>query len=337
MTSRVIDFYTHFMPAGHLDAYQALATDRGMVKRLAGVPMLHDLEARRRLIGQWQGYQQVLAPCPPGPESIGEAKDRPPYARMINEGLAALCREYPDEFPAFVACLPLDDMEMALTELEYARQLGAKGVQIYTNVGGKAIDAPMFEPLYAELAQRDLPIWLHPARSAKFSDYPTEDGSQYEIWQVIGWPYETAACIARLVFSGLMDRHPDLKIVTHHLGGIIPYLEGRIGPLWDQLGARTEGAAYGEILKNLQARPIDYFRRIYGDTAVGGSAGAMRCGIDFFTPEHVLFASDCPFDPEGGPGFIREGLRALGELELSVQARTNIQSANALRLLHIGA
>ena len=149
----------------------------------------------------------------------------------------------------------------------------------------------------------------------------------YEIWQVMGWPYETAACIARLVFSGVFDRHPGLNIVTHHLGGVIPYLEGRIGPLWDQLGSRTDGAegeAYAERLKSLKMRPVDYFRRL-----------PLRCGIDFFGPGRVMFASDCPFDPEGGPGFIREGLRAMGELELDAATRAAILSGNARSLLRI--
>lgn len=336
MADRIIDLYTHFMPPGHLEKYAALSRDRGMVKRQTSIPMLHDLEARLRLVGQWPGYQQVLSPCPPGPELMGAPEDRAPLARFINEGLAETCRKHPDAFPAFVAAVPLDDIDAAIRELEYAADhLGARGVQIFTNVRGKALDAPEFEPLFAALAARGLATFLHPARPSSFADYATEDRSQYEIWQVIGWPYETAACIARLVFSGVMRRHPDLNIVTHHLGGIIPYLEGRIGPLWDQLGARTEGDQYAGVLETLVDRPIDYFRRIHADTAVGGSAGALRCGIDFFGPDHVLFASDCPFDPEGGPGFIREGMRALRQLGLTPETRTKIQSGNARALLRI--
>jgi predicted TIM-barrel fold metal-dependent hydrolase len=339
MTDRIIDIYTHFMPPGHLERYQALGKEPGLAKRIASIPMLHDLEARLRLVRSWEGYQQVLAPAPPGPEKMGGAKDHAPLARFINEGLAEVCRRYPDAFPAFVAAVPLHDAEAAIVEMDYAvTQLGARGAQIYTNVSGLALDAPKFEPLFAALAARGLPAFLHPARPAAFADYAAEDASQYEIWQVLGWPYETAACVARLVFSGVMDRHPGLTIVTHHLGGIIPYLEGRIGPLWDQLGTRTDGAqgeAYGAILKSLKRRPVDYFRRLHADTAVGGSAGALRCGIDFFGPERVMFASDCPFDPEGGPGFIREGLRALGALDLTAEARAAIQSGNARAFLKI--
>ncbi len=336
MSERIIDLYTHIMPPGYLEQYERVQKDRGMAKRIGSIAMLHDIEARLRLVGQRPGYQQVISPAPPGPERLGEPKDRAGLARFMNEGLAELCRRHPDAFPAFVAAVPLDDIDAALGEIEYAQtHLGARGVQIYTNMCGKPLDGPEFEPLFAALSERDLPAFLHPARSAHFADYAGEDTSRYEIWQVIGWPYETAACIARLVFSGVMDRHPGLKIVTHHLGGIIPYLEGRIGPLWDQLGSRSEGTENSNVLASLKARPLDYFRRLYADTAIGGSAGAMRCGIDFFGPDHVLFASDCPFDPEGGPGFIRECLRALDDVDLAPEIRLQIASGNARQLLHI--
>ncbi len=339
MTGRIIDIYTHFMPPGHLEKYQALGREPGLVKRIASINTLHDLEARRRLVGRWEGYQQVLAPAPPRPEKMGGPQDHAPLARFINEGLAEICRRYPDAFPAFVAALPLHDADAAIAEMAYAADhLGARGVQIYTNVAGQALDAPNFDKLFAALSARSLPVFLHPARPASFADYAGEPASRYEIWQVLGWPYETAACIARLVFSGVLDRHPGLNIVTHHLGGIIPYLEGRIGPLWDQLGSRTDGAegdSYRAILRSLKLRPVDYFRRLHADAAVGGSAGALRCGIDFFGPDRVMFASDCPFDPEGGPGFIRDGLRALDALGLETGPRNRIAHGNACALLRI--
>ena len=336
MSDRVIDLYTHFMPAGYLDKFRALSKEPGMVKRLGSIQMAHDLEARRRLVGDWPGYQQILSPMPPGPEKLGDPAGRPALARFMNEGLAELVRRFPDEFPAFVAAVPLDNVEAAITELAYAvDHLGARGVQIYTNVAGTPLDRPEFEPLFAELSRRGLPAFLHPTRGAGFADYETEVGSRFEIWQVMGWPFETGACIARLVFSGVMDRHPGLEIVTHHLGGIIPYLEGRIGPLWDQLGSRTEGEGDAGVLKSLKMRPLDYFKRIYGDTAVGGASGVIRCGLEFFGPDRVLFASDCPFDPEGGPGFIRDGMRALASLDLPADVREKIQFRNARTLLSI--
>lgn len=334
---RIVDLYTHIMPSGYMDKFQALAVDRGLAKRFISIPMLYDIEARRRMMGQWECYQQILSPTPPGLERMGEAKDRPALSRFVNEGLAELCRKYPDEFPAFTAVISLDDVDTAIVELEYAvKHLGARGVQLFTNVLGKPLDRPEFDPLFKAIVDLGIVVLLHPTRAPSFADYPTEDRSEYEIWQVIGWPYDTAACIARLVFSGVMDRYPDLKIVTHHLGGIIPYLEGRIS--WEQLGSRTDGELgekYENILKSLKMQPIEYFRRIYGDTAVCGSSNALRCGLAFFGENRVLFGSDCPFDPEGGPSCIRDALRALDELELDHDTRMRIKSRNTLSLMRI--
>ena len=177
---------------------------------------------------------------------------------------------------------------------------------------------------------------MHPARDARTADYPGEATSKYEIWQVLGWPYETSVAMARLVFSGLFDKLPAVRIVTHHLGAMIPYFEGRVGPLWDQLGTRTSDEDYSGIVAAMQAkgrRPIDYFRLFYNDTAVGGSCSAIRCGLDFFGAERVLFATDCPFDPEGGPMFIRETIAALDRLELPDRERDLVYFRNALALV----
>src|SRR5690606_15172333 len=117
------------------------------------------------------------------------------------------------------------------------------------NVNGKALDAPEFRPLFELMAQYDKPIWVHPARGPKHTDYLAEDESQYEIWWTFGWPYETSAFMARLVFSKILDEFPSLKIITHHAGGMAPFFEGRVGPGWDQLGARTTSVDYKPLLK----------------------------------------------------------------------------------------
>ena len=118
-------------------------------------------------------------------------------------------------------------------------KMGALGVQIYTNVAGKPLDHPDFDPFWKAMNKTGTPIWMHPSRTASFPDYQTESKSKYEIWWTLGWSYETAAAMSRLVFSGIMDKYPKLKIITHHFGGIVPMLEGRLGPGWDQIGART--------------------------------------------------------------------------------------------------
>ena len=106
-----------------------------------------------------------------------------------------------------------------------------------TNVTGKPIDRPQYLPFWKKMNELGKPIWLHPARGAEMADYIDEKKSLYEIWWTFGWSYETATAMTRLVYSKIMDNHPNLKIITHHFGGIVPMLEGRIGPGWDVLGS----------------------------------------------------------------------------------------------------
>jgi aminocarboxymuconate-semialdehyde decarboxylase len=141
--------------------------------------------------------------------------------------------------------------------------------------------------------------------------------------------------MARLVFSGMLQKLPDLKIITHHLGAMAPYFDARIGLGMDQMGARTVDEDYGALLKKLGKRPLDYFKMFYGDTSVNGSAPAIRCGLDFFGPDRVLFGTDCPFDPEGGPTFIRESIRAIDSLKLSEAVRNKVYFGNAHRMLRL--
>jgi aminocarboxymuconate-semialdehyde decarboxylase len=141
--------------------------------------------------------------------------------------------------------------------------------------------------------------------------------------------------MARIVFAGYFDKFPNLKIITHHMGGMIPYFEGRVGPGWDQLGARTSDEDLSAVLKSLKKRPLDYFKQFYADTALFGAVSGTKCGLDFFGADKVLFASDAPFDPEKGPGYIRQTIKLIEDLEISPEDKTKIFQDNAVRLLKL--
>ena len=229
----------------------------------------------------------------------------------------------------------MNNPDAAVAELERAiRELGARGVQIFTNAAGRPLDDAAFAPLFERMAAFDLPIFLHPARGADMPDYACEPKSRYEIWWMFGWPYETSTAMARLVFSGLFDRFPNIKVIAHHLGAMIPYFANRIQHGWAQLGKRTTDEDYTGILTRMRKPLLEYFRMFYGDTALFGSASGTRCGLDFFGAERVLFASDMPFDPEPGL-FIRETIGALESLKLDVHTSDMIYRRNAEKLLHL--
>ena len=341
MSARKIDIYNHVTPRPYAELMAEMSPGAsGMLKRNASIPMLSDMDARVRMMDQWPGYQQVLSIANPPVESMVGPADAPALVKLGNDELKKICDARPDKFPAWVASLPLNNVDASLEEMDRAIAQGARGVQVFTNIAGRALDNPEFFPIFQRATEHHkVPIWMHPARDAKRADYLDEDVSQYEIWQVLGWPYESSVAMARMVFSGLFDKLPDLRIITHHLGAMIPYFEGRVGPLWDQIGTRTVGEAgerYKNILGEMKAkgrRPVDYFKMFYNDTAVGGSASAIGCGLDFFGADHVLFASDCPFDPEGGPMFIRETIKALDAMPMPAADRHKIYCGNALCML----
>ena len=330
---RYIDAYNHFFPKRYYDALlETPAGTKDLGKRVRGIPALSNLDERRRVVGMFEDYAQVLSLGLPAVERLWGPDKAPEMARIGNDGLAEIVARHPDQFVGYSALLPMNVPEAAVREAEWVLANGANAVQIASNVNGRPLDEPEFWPIFEVIAKSGRPILLHPARTREMPDYPSEKHSKYEICSVLGWPYETGVTLARLVFSGIMDRYPDLKVIAHHLGGVIPYLEGRVGHSWDQLGARTSDEDYASLLKRLKKRPYDYFKDFYGDTAVEGARAATVCGLDFFGAEHVLFASDCPFDKEKGPGYIRSTIAVIESLGLTAADKERVCHGNARRM-----
>lgn len=332
-----IDIFNHIFPKSFYDKMLSVAPNaKDINKRVRNIPCIVDLDERFRIMDRFKDYVQII--CLPNPpiESLASSPLSTELAKLANDGMAELVSKHPDRFPGFIASLPMNDPEGLLKEARRAvKELGAVGVQIFTNVSGRPLDKPETMPLFDLMAELDRPIWMHPARGADFPDYKGEPKSHYEIWWTFGWPYETSVAMAHLVFSGLFDRHPDLKIITHHLGGMIPYFEGRVGPGWDQLGTRTSDEDYTLVLKKLKRPHLDYFKLFYADTAVFGSKEATICGLKFFGPERILFGSDSPFDPEKGSAYIRWTIEVIDRLEISSSDRQAIYEGNARRLMKL--
>lgn len=332
-----IDIFNHIFPRLFFDRMMEVAPNyKDMGKRVREVPVLVDLEARFRVMDQFEDYVQVICLASPPLEVLAGPELSPDLASMANDGMAEIVAKYPDRFPGFVASLPMNNPEAALKEINRAvGDLKAVGVQFFSNVNGRPLDLPEFKPLFKKMAEFDLPIWLHPARGANFPDYLTEKKSKYEIWWTLGWPYETSVAMSHLVFGCYFDDFPNLKIITHHMGGMIPYFEGRVGPGWDQLGSRTSDEDYTVVLKKLKKPHLEYFKMFLADTALFGSVSGTKCGLDFFGADNVLFASDSPFDPEKGPGYIRETIRVIDGLSISEEEKRKIYEGNARRLLKL--
>jgi aminocarboxymuconate-semialdehyde decarboxylase len=332
-----IDVFPHILPRKYFDRMlQVAPAGMQMQKRMSGIPVLVDLDLRLRMMDRHEGYVQVLTLANPPLEVVAGPAASPDLARLANDEMAAVVARHPDRFPGFVASLPMNNPEAAVAEIDRAiDRLGATGVQVFTNVNGRALDGPEYGGVFARMAEKRLPIWMHPARPATAADYAGEPRSKYDLWWAFGWPYETSVAMGRLVFSGLFDRHPELVVITHHLGAMIPFCEGRIGGGLDQLGSRTDDPDDAAARGRLRRRPIDYFRMFYGDTALFGAWHAMESGLAFFGADHVLFGTDFPFDPEKGPGFIRDTIAAMERVRASAEDKAKIYEGNARRLLRL--
>lgn len=330
-----IDLSAHILPKRYFDAVVAVAPPGFyMQKRVSGVPTLVDLDTRFRVMDQFEDYAQVLSLALPPIEAVAGPEKSPELARIANDELAALVAAHPNRFLAAVAGLPLNDVDATLRELDRAvGTLGLRGVQLFTHVNGMPLDDPAFLPVFEAVAHLDVPIWLHPARGATPPDYPAESKSRYEIWHVFGWPFDTTIAMTRIIFGGLLDRFPELKIITHHLGGTVPFLESRIKNAYDQFGARTADEDYAGLARSMPRHPHEYYRMFYADTALYGSPIALECGLAFFGPDHVVFGSDMPFDLEGGARYIRQTLAAIAEMRASEADKERVLHSNARRLL----
>jgi uncharacterized protein len=330
-----LDAFCHVLPKPYFDRLQRSSSDRAanLIKRTAAIRTLWDLDERLRVIEPFDDYAQIVSLAAPPLEALAEPTESIDLARLANDEMAELVRTRPETFAGFVAGLPLNAMDAALDEIDRAvQELGALGIQIYTHVNGVPLDDPRFEPLFARMAELDRAIWVHPARNSSWPDYPTERKSKYEVWWLFGWPYDTSAFMARLVFSGLMTRYPRLKVITHHAGGMVPFFSGRVGPGMDSFGARTPEDERELVESELEVRPIEAFRRFYADTAVFGAPHALRCAYEFFGSERMLFASDMPFDPVQG-SFIRDTIADVEALDVSDAERERIYERNARELL----
>jgi aminocarboxymuconate-semialdehyde decarboxylase len=147
------------------------------------------------------------------------------------------------------------------------------------------------------------------------------------MWWCFGWPYETSVAMSRLVLGGVFDRHPKLKIITHHMGGMIPYFDKRIEDGLSLLGTRTQTEDYSGIIPALKRPLIDYFHMFYADTALFGASRGLECGLDFFGVDHVVFASDAPLGPLATTC---DGVTGLGLEKAQLEA---VQHGNAEKLL----
>jgi predicted TIM-barrel fold metal-dependent hydrolase len=346
----IIDAHTHGMHGGSLDLL-AKAGGKWGEKRVEFAraqslrkPSFSDVKVRLEQMDRTGIDYQVFTAqwtfdCNLLP---GHVKRQLAYAQALNENLARFAAEAGGRLLG-IATVPLADYEEhGRKELERAlKELGLRAVAVSTNLLGKPIDLPEYEAFWAHAQELDVPVFIHPADAASNAGRPYED--EYDLMHNYGWPFESMLALSRLVFSGLMEKYPRLKVVGHHLGGGIPFYFGRTMETYTTATnvnwREPSDSSHEQLIRKIGRifdRPMfEYFARFYYDTAIGGSAPAIRCAYDVFGADRIVFATDAPFGPGTGEERLASYPGVIRSLGFSEAVNRKIFSENARRMLNL--
>jgi len=261
----------------------------------------------------------------------GDAATRLAIARALNDNMAKLMEDSKGRLLT-AGSIPLAGFEQGgRQEMERAiNALGLKAINLPSNINGTPLDLPEFEPFWAQAAEMDIPVYIHPRDPVGQTDRSYE--AEYDLTHNFGWPFETTLVLARLVFSGIMERYPTLKVVNHHLGGgMIPFFLGRT---YETYSPENDEAS-DRIGRPIPRALLDHFHRFYYDTAVGGSAAAIRCAYEVFGADQLVFATDAPWGPGGGESRLANYPKVIRSLGLSEAENKKIFEDNARRILNL--
>jgi 6-methylsalicylate decarboxylase len=253
----------------------------------------------------------VISTGPPG-AFRGRAADGRDLARRANDGLAEIVAAQPRRFAA-VGTLPLPDVDGALQELERIYdELSLDGVLLLTNVAGRYLGDPAWEPVFTALAEREAYVFVHPGLPPHPLPLP------HPVW-MYEFPFETVRAVANLIYSGTLERHPSIRFQLAHLGGAAPFLAHRLASLADREPERTGQAPAGALA---------YLERLYYDTGLTNNVPALAATLEVTSVDHVVFGTDWPYAALPQRGDPAPDLDALG-----AERRSAVEFANAAALV----
>jgi predicted TIM-barrel fold metal-dependent hydrolase len=321
-----IDFHNHFYPTAYINELKREEGYASVSKDEYGRLLIHytgdynvvvgphiDIEHRLKDMDKNDIDMQVLTLTTPGVEreSIERGKK---LAKLTNDGFADIIEKYPDRFTA-LATLPLQDPKAAVAELERSvADLGLKGAMLLSNVNGKPLDSPEFLPVYEKAMKLDVPLYIHP--TSPINDKSMED---YRLVPMIGFGIDTSLATIRLIMSGTLKKLQNLKLVASHVGGIFPFLRGRI---------ETCFKAYPECKVHISEPPSAYLKKIWMDSIIYDNHVLMSA-IAFSGVEKIMLGTDHPHQI----GDIQNAVQRIKNLDLTSDEKELILGGNAIKLL----
>ncbi len=310
---KVIDVHSHLYPKEWMAFLEGRPGSPTLVRtgptsmifyyegvRLATVsrPGHYDPGPRMKDLDEYRIDIQLISLTTPSVELIPEAEGVA-WAKKVNDYYAAVCQRYKGRlYP--LATLPYQNVKESVKEMERAlKDLGARGITLFSSIKEKPIYAPDLLPVYEAAEAYDMPIFIHPA-----PPLTTEVMKKVQMpLPLFGFILDTTRAVTGLIFRGVLARFPKLKIIHAHLGGVFPYLVGRINDSFNSY-AKDYGLS-------LPLPPSEYYRRnVYVD-AISFHLPAMRCALEFLGPDHILVGTDYAH-PIGGPERIIGCVKDLG-------------------------
>jgi predicted TIM-barrel fold metal-dependent hydrolase len=299
-------------------------------------PTLNNLDIRFKFMDKFEDLVQVISLSHFDFMTMDcqvSKKDNVTLCKLANDEMAEMMVKHPDRFVGVCASVPMTDIDATLKEIDRAIiELGFCGIQLFT-IQQVPLDAPEFRPVWEKMNYYNLPVVLHPTRSWTKPEYPLDKKPHYLSTVTIAAPFLTTLALNSLVFSGIMEDFPNLKILSHHCGGLVPFLANRIE--FTHASAKARDKEVNPDKRYLPHHPIEYFHKFYGDTITSGNMSALRCGIDFFGVDHILFATDAPFDNLGGIRLTDINIRTIEQLGLTEKDKYKIYESNAIELFRL--
>lgn len=240
-------------------------------------------------------------------------------ARTMNDHVAEVCARWPDRFRG-LASLPMQNVDLALQELERAvDRLGMVGLIILANVNETPLDDPRFEPVWAALDRRRLPVLLHPTVPLGMEAMGMD---RYGLVPSLGFMFDTTLAVTRMILAGVFDRHPHLAVIVGHAGAALPYLAGRLDMCYQNIPETRQGG--------ITKAPSEYLKRLYYDT-VTYDMNVLMMAYRMAGPRHLLYGSDYPHVI----GDMKGCADRVTSLPISEGDRELMRSGNARRLFNL--
>ena len=324
----IIDFHNHFYPAEYVEAIKKGPSNVQVTYDADDNPLLHypgdynilvpghrDIDFREKELEKAGVDMQVLTFTTPGTQ-IETPERSVELAQMVNDGFAKIMDENSKRFTA-LATLPMNVPDASSAELERAfRDLGFRGVMVYSNINGVALSDSRFWPIYEKANELNAVFYIHP-------NFPVgvEAMTEYWLMPLVGFTFDTTLAAAKLVFSGVAEKFPNIKWILAHLGGAIPYLAERLDRGY---------FAFKECREYISQPPSEYLRKFYYDS-VNFDIKALKLAVDFAGADHILAGSDYPHQI----GSLEQMVESIKNLGISEDEKASILGGNAKKLLKI--